>query len=205
MLFYLAQACGVVTLFLTVSSVQFSKKEKIIFINMLANIMCAAQYFLLSAITGAVLSLINGLRCFVFYLIKKKGKKPSIYTLIIFEIISVAGGIFTWQSAWSLIPIFVSMLFTFCMWQDNVQLIRIGSGVAGIGWTIYNIIVQAYIGAFQQFCQFISAGISFIREKRHRKKLEEELTVNDDKNIQETQTSNMQKSEIMQKQDKKSV
>lgn len=168
-LFYLAQACGVITIFLTVSSVQFSNKEKIIFVNMLANVMCAIQYFLLSAITGGVLSIINGIRCLTFYLIKKKNKKPSIYVLILFEIISIAGGVLTWQSYWSIIPIFVSMLFTFCMWQDNVQLIRIGSGVAGIGWTAYNIIVQAYVGAFQQFCQFVSAAISFVRGKKAKK------------------------------------
>lgn len=175
-LFYLAQACGVITLLLTVSSVQFNYKEKIIFINMLANIMCAIQYFLLSAITGAVMSIVNGIRCFVFYILKKKNIKPAIYVLIIFEIITVAGGILTWQSAWSLLPISVSMIFTYCMWQDNVQVVRIGSGVAGIGWAVYNVIVQAYVGAFQQLCQFISASLAVIKSKRANKHKKEQTS-----------------------------
>lgn len=168
MLFYLAQACGIISLVLTVTSVQFNFKEKIIFINMLANIVCAIQYFLLSAFTGALMSIVNGLRCFTFYMFKKKNKKPNIFVLLFFEIVTLGLGIFTWQSAWSLIPISMSMLFTFCTWQDNVQIVRMGSGIAGLGWTTYNIVVQAYTGAFQQFCQFISASIALIKGRRKR-------------------------------------
>lgn len=168
MLFYLAQACGIISLVLTVTSVQFNFKEKIIFINMLANIVCAIQYFLLSAFTGALMSIVNGLRCFTFYMFKKKNKKPNIFVLLFFEIVTLGLGIFTWQSAWSLIPISMSMLFTFCTWQDNVQIVRMGSGIAGLGWTAYNIVVGAFTGAFQQFCQFVSALIALIKGRRKR-------------------------------------
>lgn len=165
MLFILAQICGLIILILTVISVQFKTKEKIVMCFVFANVIAAIQYFLLSAFTGAVISVINAIRCIVFYYYKKKEMKPSLITLLIFELIAIISGIFTWQNIWSLIPILVTVIYTYGLWQDNVTVIRITTGIAGFGWAIYNIIVMAYVGAIQEISQLVSSVIAIVRNK----------------------------------------
>lgn len=165
MIFILAQLCGIIALILTVISVQFKTKEKIVMCSVFANIVVAIQFFLLNAITGAIISIINTVRCLIFYYYKKKDMKPSLVVLVLFEIVAIVSGIISWQNIWSLIPIIVTVVYTYGLWQDNVTVIRITTGIAGLGWSVYDIIVRAYVGAIQEISQFISAIISLIRNK----------------------------------------
>ncbi len=165
MIFILAQLCGIIALLLTVISVQFKTKEKIVMCSVFANVVVAIQFFLLNAITGAIISVINTIRCIIFYYYKKKNKTPSFLVLAVFEIIAVISGVFSWQNFWSIIPIIVTVVYTYGLWQDNVTIIRITTGIAGFGWYLYDIIVRAYVGAIQEISQFISAIISLIKNK----------------------------------------
>lgn len=171
MLFILAQICGIIALILTVISVQFKTKEKIVMCSVLANIVVTIQYFLLGALTGAVISVINTIRCLVFYFFKKKDMKPSIIVLIIFEIVAIISGSISWQNMWSLIPIIVTVIYTYGLWQDNIKVIRITTGIVGFGWAVYNIVVRAYVGALQETSQLISAIIALYRNKENKEEL----------------------------------
>ena len=134
--------------------------------NILANIVVAIQFFLLDAITGGVVSIINAIRCIVFYIYKKKNMKPSIITLIVFEVIEIISGCFSWQNIWSLIPILLTTFYTYSIWQDNIELIRLATGIVGGGWAIYDVIVKAYVGVIQEIAQLISAIIAIYRSKK---------------------------------------
>ena len=168
-MFIIAQIIGGIVLILTVISVQFKTKEKILICQIVANILVAIQYFLLNAITGAVISIINAIRCVIFYYYKKKDIKPSVIILIIFEVIAIISGIYTWQDIWSLIPIVVTVVYTYGLWQDNVTVIRITAGVVGFGWAVYNVIVMAYVGALQETAQLVSSVIAIFRNKQKLK------------------------------------
>ncbi len=137
----------------------------------LANIVVAIQYFLLNALTGAIISILNTIRCLVFYFYKKKDMKPSLIVLIIFEVIAVISGIVSWQDMWSLIPIIVTVIYTYGLWQDNVKVIRITTGIVGAGWAIYNVVVKAFVGALQEIAQLISAIISLYRGKKEKQEI----------------------------------
>lgn len=166
MLFILAQICGIIALIVTVIAVQFKTKEQIVMCSILANLVVSIQFLLLNAITGAVISIINTIRCIIFYYYKKKDRKPSLIVLLIFEVIAVVSGIISWQNLWSIIPIIVTVVYTYGLWQDNVKVIRITTGVAGFGWAIYDIIVMAYVGAIQETSQLISAIIALVRNRK---------------------------------------
>lgn len=166
MSFVLAQICGGIALILTVISVQFKTKEKIVMCFIWANIVVAIQYFLLGAITGAIISILNAIRCIVFYFYKKKDMKPSIIVLLIFEIIAVISGIISWQDMWSLIPIIVTVIYTYGLWQDDIKIVRITTGMAGFGWAIYDVVVKAYMSALQKTAQLISSIISLYSNKK---------------------------------------
>lgn len=174
MSFILAQICGVIVLILTVISVQFKTKEKIVMCFVFANLAMAVQFFLLNAVTGAVISIINTIRCIIFYYYKKKDKKPSLIILLIFEIVAIVSGMMSWQNMWSVIPIVVTVIYTYGLWQDNVKVIRITTAIVGLGWAIYDIIVMAFVGAIQEISQFVSAMIALIKNKEETKEKTEE-------------------------------
>lgn len=70
---------------------------------------------------------------------------------------------------WSLIPILVSIIYTYGLWQDDVKIIRITTGLAGLGWAVYNVAVKAFAGAIQQTAQLISAIVAVCKEKKDLK------------------------------------
>ena len=170
MLFILAQICGLIVLVLTVISVHFKTKEQIVMCFTIANVFMAIQYFLLGALTGTIISILNAIRCVVFYFFKRKDMKPSFIILLIFEIMAVISGVISWQNMWSFIPIVVTVIYTYGLWQDNIKVIRIATGIAGFGWAVYNVAVRAYVGAIQQTTQFMSAMIALYRNKNEETK-----------------------------------
>lgn len=167
-LFVLAQICGAIVLIFTVISVHFKTKEKIVMCSILANLFATIQFFLLGALTGAVVSVLNTIRCLIFYFYKRKGLKPSVMVLLIFEIIAIISGTFSWQNMWSLIPIVVTVIYTYGLWQDNVKIIRMASGVVGFGWAIYDLVVMAYVGAIQETSQLVSSIIALYRNRKKK-------------------------------------
>lgn len=164
-MFIVAQIIGGIVLILTVISVQFKTKEKILMCQIIANILIAVQYFLLNALTGGVVSVINVIRCVIFYFYKKKNMKPSIVFLVIFVIVAIISGILTWQNVFSIIPIIAAIIFTYGLWQDNITVTRVCTAITAGNWTIYNIIVKAYAGMVQSISELISSIIAIIRKK----------------------------------------
>ena len=157
MLFISAQIIGVIVLIITVTSIQFKTKEKILICQIIAN---------------AVVAVINVIRCIIFYYYKKKNKKPSIIFLTIFIVVAIASGILTWQNGFSIIPIIATIVFTYGLWQDNVKITRICTAITAGNWTIYNVIVKAYAGALQSVAECSSAIIAMWRNKEKTKEQE---------------------------------
>lgn len=135
-------------------------------LNVWANVVITLQYFLLGAYTGAVISILNAIRDIVYFLFKKNNLKPSILVLLIFEIVAIISGIMSWQNIWSIIPIIATIIYTYGLWQDNVKILRITTVIIGYGWTVYDIVVKAYVAALQVTAQGTSALIALIINNR---------------------------------------
>ena len=164
--FILAQILGILAVVFNIVVVHFNSKEKILIYMAISNLVVAIQFFLLNAITGGIVSLINVIRCIVFYIYKKENKKPSLFVLIIFELIVVISGIFSWQNIWSILPIIATATYTYGIWQDDVLKIKYISAITGGEWALYDIIVRAYVGVIQGIIQVISSIIAIVRYKK---------------------------------------
>ena len=166
MSFYLAQVCGFFIMVCNAICVQLKTKDKVLLYLVIANLFGIAQYFLLNAITAAVVYTISTIRCLVFYYYGKKDLKPSLAVLLVFELLVVVCGILSWQNIWSIIPIFVTLVFTYGLWQNNLKVTRISSAITGLGYVIYNIIVMAYFGVLVDGALAISSIIALIRTRK---------------------------------------
>ena len=97
----------------------------------------AIYAFIINAFTGAVLSIINFIRTFIFIQSDKINKKIYLLILIIFESIIVVNCIYTWNGLISILPTIGSIIRTYCLWQTNMKLVRISGVTTGILYGLY--------------------------------------------------------------------
>lgn len=104
----------------------------------------AVYDFIIGAITGAFLSIINVIRTFIFMKSEKISKKIYILVLVIFEGIIIVNCIYTWGGFISLLPTIGSLIRTYCLWQTNMKLVRISGVTTGILYGLYYSYYQSW-------------------------------------------------------------
>ena len=150
-MFYIAQIFGICALICWLKSVLQKDKKTILKCQNLANIFYAIQYTLLGAYPAAGTNLISTLRGLVFYENDKKGKETSLAILILFIIIIAVVGLGTYQNIFSLLPLVITALYSYSIWQKNLTIFRIIFVIAACGWIVYNFHVGAYISLIGNF------------------------------------------------------
>ncbi len=160
---YLAQLFGLASLALICISYQQKEKEKILFIQIFANLFYFIQYILLTAFSAASANIISIIRTMLFYNFERKEKDIPLYYLIIFEFIILFVGILTYSNIYSVIPIIIAMAYTYGTWQKNLRVMYLIFIMAGFFWILYNFIVGAYISILGSFIEIIASTAGFIK------------------------------------------
>lgn len=109
-------------------SICIKDRKKSLCVQSLNCLFEAIYNFIISAFTGAFLSIINLIRSFLFINKKEFSKRVYLIMLIIFESIIIINCLYTWQGIISLLPTIGSIIRTYCLWQSNMKLVRI-SGI----------------------------------------------------------------------------
>ena len=109
-------------------SICIKDRKKSLYVQSLNCFFEAIYDFLISAFTGAILSIINLIRTFIFINKNKFSKSVYLIILFIFEGIIMINCYFSWAGWVSLLPTIGSMIRSYCLWQSNMKLVRI-SGI----------------------------------------------------------------------------
>ena len=89
---YIAQIFGILAIACAVISLQFKKKTKMMFLQMVANAFYAIQYLVLHAYTAVATSLVTVLRCILFNKYDKTRKKiPKRLSWFLIVIVLIIG------------------------------------------------------------------------------------------------------------------
>lgn len=142
-----------------------NKKTTILIYHTLANLLFAISYFILNnaALTAAYLLALAALRNIVFYQYEKKKKTTPIIWLIIYSLIAIYLTIISYENIYSLIPIITSLLYSYSIWQENLNIFRFITIVIGISWMGYDIIVGAFATALSDAIKAIIAFLTIIK------------------------------------------
>lgn len=127
-----------------VISICIKERKKSLCVQSLNCLFEAVYDFIISAYTGAVLSVINFIRTFIFINKNKINKKIYLFILIFFEGIIIINCLVTWNGLISLLPTIGSIIRTYCLWQSNMRLVRISGITTGIFYGIYYIFYQSW-------------------------------------------------------------
>ena len=125
-------------------SICIKERKKSLFVQSLSCLLESIYDFVITAYTGAVLSLINFIRTFIFMNKNKINKIVYIIILFFFESIIIVNCIFTWNGSISLLPTIGSIIRTYCLWQSNMTLVRISGITTGLFYGSYYIYYQSW-------------------------------------------------------------
>lgn len=170
----LAQVFGFFALIFIVLGYQTESRKRFLFLSMMADVFFGINFALLGAASGVATSVISVIKAFVFYCYEKKKKRAPIFVLVLIEMTIITAGLFTCDSLISVIPIFVSVIYTIGQWQTNLKVSYFMGMIVSILLTIYHMLIGAYSAALSSTLELVSSSTGFmklnIKEKRYNKK-----------------------------------
>lgn len=156
-------------------SICIKDRKKALFVQSLNCLFEAIYGFIINAFTGAVLSIVNFIRTSIFIQSEKINKKIYLLLLIIFESIIIGNCIYTWNGFISILPTIGSIIRTYCLWQDNMKLVRISGITTGILYGLYYSYYQSWFIVMGDiillFTSIISIYENDIKTKNHLKRI----------------------------------
>lgn len=148
-------------LFAVFSRLQKTKIKSLILI-LISNTINIISLTLLDQTTGAFLAAATIIRTIIFFLYNKFNLKPSVATLVTFELSFIIITGVTWSSSIDALFLLGIVVFTFVTWQDNMFVLRSGMILNSAIITVYYILIGAYINAAGEFSCLIAAIIALI-------------------------------------------
>lgn len=133
--------------------------------------------FIIYAYTGAILSVINFIRTFLFINKSKFNKTIYLLILLFFESIIIINCILTWNGYISLLPTIGSIIRTYCLWQSNMKLVRISGITTGILYGSYYIYYNSWFMVLGDFILLVT-GIYALWQNDIRRKIQNEIICN---------------------------
>lgn len=173
----LSNIIGIVALIVWTFSIQVNKKTNIMKLQLLANIFYAIQYFLIGANSAACMNLVSTGRYYIYTKNEEKGKTNSYFLLVSFIVMILLIGLCTYDGALSLIPIMITICYTYATWQKNTKVLRFIFLFAAIVWIFYNFYVGAYVTIVGNMMEIVSGSIAIFRfdiDNRKKEKQESE-------------------------------
>ena len=133
--------------------------------------------FIIYAYTGAILSVINFIRTFLFINKSKFNKTIYLLILLFFESIIIINCILTWNGYISLLPTIGSIIRTYCLWQSNMKLVRVSGITTGILYGSYYIYYNSWFMVLGDFILLVT-GIYTLWQNDIRRKKQNEIICN---------------------------
>lgn len=165
----LAQIFGFIALLFAAWSYLSKDKSSYFTKQSISNVIFCVQYLLLGAMSGFITSLVSIAKTVLFRQQQKKTGKISLWLLLIFEIFYFISGIFSYVDLISLIPVAVSLFYTWAAWQPDLKLTCCAGIAAGILWIIYNIHVGAYVSTISSSIEIIAGIVGLIKQLKSKK------------------------------------
>lgn len=124
--------------------------------------------FLISAYTGAFLNIVNFIRSFLFFSKDRYSKKLYFFFFLFFEGVIVINCYITWQGSISLFPTIGSMIRVYCLWQENMTLVRISGLTTSIFYGTYYLYYHSFFLVFGYILLFMVSIFSIYYHDRKK-------------------------------------
>lgn len=131
---------------------------KMLWIQFSSSMIFILHYFLLGAVTGALLSLLVGIRC-IIYLKCRKNYIIVASFMVIFGICGIA----TWKNCYSILPTIGSVLFSVAFFVHNPKYVRFLSILPSCLWGAYGVLTGSWGGIATEIICLCSIAFGYIK------------------------------------------
>ena len=164
--FWIVQSIGGVGLIFTILTWNAKHRKKMLFLQGVSSTLFIAHYFLLGALSGALMCVIALARNIVFI---RKGEKawashPSWF--YIFSVISAGVLVFFWHGFITILPVVGTIVGTYGISRDRTADIRFYILIACIIWIPYTLVVHSYSGLLSQLVGSVAVLMGMYRHDR---------------------------------------
>ena len=144
-------------------SICIKERKKSLEIQSINCLFEALYAYYIGALTGAYLGIINFIRSRFF--MKKDKINPKVYfgLLILFETIVIANCANSWQGLISMVPTVGTIVRTYCLWQSNMELVRLSGMISGICYGYYYAYYQSWFIVLGYIILFFVSLINFYK------------------------------------------
>lgn len=157
------QLLGFIALIFLAYSFTKTKKESILFNQVISYIFYSIHYLLLNASSGYIISVINLLKSLFLAIKERHSFLQKNYILFIMIIVYILATYYTYQDLYSLLPAMGAIIYTSMLWQGTVKEVNIGGIINSVLWVIYNIHVLSYVGIISDSLLIIINIVMLIR------------------------------------------
>ncbi len=164
--FIISQSVGFIAAALLLLSYQQRTHKRIVAMQACSGFLFALQYLLLGAYEGMVGNVVGFARCIAYYFRGKSKFSDSIACPAVFAVLACIGGIITYKSPISLLPMVAMMISSFVIWSKKTQKLRALTLPTSFMWLIYNIINYSYSGTITEILCEISIFIGLLRFRK---------------------------------------
>ena len=168
----IGQVIGIFGVALLFFAYQMKVKKTLLLLQMLGIALIAIQYFMINALSGAVLNVVCLIRTVFFYFTEEKIENPKLKTYVfplIFAGLVCVFGILSWEGWHSILLLLCLAINSFCTGACNPQNFRISLLFTCTLALVYNVIVFSIGGMLNEIVSIISAVIGIIRYKIEKK------------------------------------
>jgi len=137
------------------------KRETLLFVKLISDIVWFIHYSLISAWNAALTCGISTMRETVFINKKYKWANSKAW-LILFIVCGIIIAIFTWHGIISILPTLASITSVFVYWIGNPKLTRLCQIPISIGFLLYNIANNSYMGIVNECLTLLSILLVFV-------------------------------------------
>lgn len=171
---FFTQTLGVAAFLLSAGSFQAKSFKMINSLKIVSQILFTLHYLMLAAYTGMFMNIFSFIRGFVYIYLAQKNKS-TLVTQIIFSLIFIVFGIFTWDGFISIFAITATVLQTIAYGIKKPAMIRLVNLPTCFLWMVYNLNYLAVGGLLSDIFSFVSIIIGVIRldipEYKNKKKV----------------------------------
>lgn len=118
---------------------------------------------MLGAISDFTMNMVSIIRNIWFYPNAKANKKNDITIFIVLCVLSIIIGVCSFDGIFSILPVIITIIFTYSVWQDNNKVYCLLALPMSIMWITYNTYCQSLFGIIAESILLILEIIAVIK------------------------------------------
>ena len=164
----IVQTIGFLAMGFGIISYQINKHKSIMILKTVSETLFAFQFFLLGSYTGLAMNAIGIVRNLTFAKLVQKGKNTKPF-IVLFAMIMIVAGIFTWNGYISLLAICGKMFTTLAFGFKRPKMVRLVTIPSCLLWIVYDLLSNSIAGFLTEIFGLTSIIIAYFRFDRENK------------------------------------